>query len=421
MANQHRNFLRSSVIFVAVFVAYECCFGTTFTGTHTRSTPPGRARNCASALKRSAVGVSEMFEDFTNFLRMKQEVIIGELESIENEEHRFTRDPWGCFLEEKNKSGGLTRVLQGGTVIEKGACSFTVIRGGLLSAERAKSISARQGGDLLVQAGDAYAAAALSIVLHTRSPKIPTFRSDVRIFWVQSANGQEQAWLGGGADLTPYYLDKDDIGFFHQTYKTLCSQHLQEHPSFTYASMKEACDAYFYLPARQEHRGTGGIFFDDLPVDEDSLNFVKQVVTSWMPSWKPIVTKHVNEEYTEEEKHWQLVRRGRYLEFNLLYDRGVKFGLANVNPRVEGFFSRLNSTQPNHQLTETETLHGMFNPSQVNLAADPEFFNDIHADVEQELTTKVMAGQPNSTPKLPRVPQVWCCDSSLCRSGKQQG
>lgn len=161
MANQHRNFLRSSVIFVAVFVAYECCFGTTFTGTHTRSTPPGGARNCV-ALKGSAVGVSEMFEDFTKFLKMKQEVIIGELESIENEEHRFTRDPWGCFLEEKNKSGGLTRVLQGGTVIEKGACSFTVIRGGLLSAERAKSISARQGGDLLVQAGDAYAAAALS-------------------------------------------------------------------------------------------------------------------------------------------------------------------------------------------------------------------------------------------------------------------
>lgn len=161
MANQHRNFLRSSVIFVAVFVAYECCFGTTFTGTHTRSTPPGGARNCV-ALKGSAVGVSEMFEDFTKFLKMKQEVIIGELESIENEEHRFTHDPWGCFLEEKNKSGGLTRVLQGGTVIEKGACSFTVIRGGLLSAERAKSISARQGGDLLVQAGDAYAAAALS-------------------------------------------------------------------------------------------------------------------------------------------------------------------------------------------------------------------------------------------------------------------
>ena len=161
MAKQHRNFLRSSVIFVAVFVAYECCFGTTFTGIHTRSTPPGRARNCV-ALKGSAVGVSEMFEDFTKFLKMKQEVIIGELESIENEEHRFTHDPWGCFLEEKNKSGGLTRVLQGGTVIEKGACSFTVIRGGLLSAERAKSISARQGGDLLVQAGDAYAAAALS-------------------------------------------------------------------------------------------------------------------------------------------------------------------------------------------------------------------------------------------------------------------
>ena len=174
------------------------------------------------------------------------------------------------------------------------------------------------------------------MVLHSKSPMIPTFRSDVRIFWVQSANGQEKAWFGGGADLTPYYLDEKDIRSFHQMYSNLCSKHLQEHPSFSYASMKQACDDYFFLPCRQEHRGTGGIFFDDLPVDEDSMEFVKGVVTTWMPSWLPIAALHRADSFTDDQKQWQLLRRGRYLEFNLLYDRGVKFGLANANPRVEG-------------------------------------------------------------------------------------
>ncbi|CAK9000873.1 Oxygen-dependent coproporphyrinogen-III oxidase (COX) (Coprogen oxidase) (Coproporphyrinogenase) [Durusdinium trenchii] len=286
----------------------------------------------------------------------------------------------------------------------------TKIIGGVLSAERAKTISARQEG-LLVQAGDAYAAAALSMVLHTVSPWIPTFRSDVRIFCVTAANGQESAWLGGGADLTPYYLTEEDVRYFHGVYKNLCNTALEGIPNFCYTSMKQACDEYFYLPARQEHRGTGGIFFDDLPVDEESLGFVEGVVESWMPSWLPIVTKRRGEAYTEKQKHWQLLRRGRYLEFNLLYDRGVKFGLANANPRVEGVMV---SAPPkiafeyNHKVEEgsaeealMKVLHGMFNPSQVNLAADPEFFNDIHADVEQECrkygsVIKVFADQGSS-------------------------
>ncbi|CAK9001509.1 unnamed protein product [Durusdinium trenchii] len=284
------------------------------------------------------------------------------------------------------------------------------LQGGVLSAERAKTISARQEG-LLVQAGDAYAAAALSMVLHTVSPWIPTFRSDVRIFCVTAANGQESAWLGGGADLTPYYLTEEDVRYFHGVYKNLCNTALEGIPNFCYTSMKQACDEYFYLPARQEHRGTGGIFFDDLPVDEESLGFVEGVVESWMPSWLPIVTKRRGEAYTEKQKHWQLLRRGRYLEFNLLYDRGVKFGLANANPRVEGVMV---SAPPkiafeyNHKVEEgsaeealMKVLHGMFNPSQVNLAADPEFFNDIHADVEQECrkygsVIKVFADQGSS-------------------------
>ena len=196
-----------------------------------------------------------------------------------------------------------------------------------------------------IKEGDTYAAAALSIVLHTRSPMVPTFRSDVRIFMVvpstsdsDSAGEKVMAWFGGGADLTPYYLFDDDISFFHGLYRDLCQNHFpSETPSsFSYSHMKQACDEYFFLPARSEHRGTGGIFFDDMIASQSTLSFVQDVADTWMPSWLPIVTDRKLMEYTNQQRQWQLLRRGRYLEFNLLYDRGVKFGLANANPRVEG-------------------------------------------------------------------------------------
>jgi coproporphyrinogen III oxidase len=233
-----------------------------------------------------------------------------------------------------SSSGGITRVIQGGNVIEKGACSLTLIQNGVLSAERASTIRARQ--DISVKAGDKYAAAALSIVLHTRSPLVPTFRSDVRIFVVADGEGNSNAWFGGGADLTPYYLDEEDIASFHRLYRDLANKHDVLGQEYSYKSMKKACDEYFYLPARSEHRGSGGIFFDDLQASAESLAFVQGVADGWMPSWLPIVEKHRGKEYTEKQRQWQLLRRGRYLEFNLLYDRGVKFGLANANPRVEG-------------------------------------------------------------------------------------
>jgi len=307
-----------------------------------------------------------VFDDFVNFLLQQQDQIIDQLERMEasaKSQASFSKDPWGIFatddidkksLEGKTlNSGGITRVLQGGNVIEKGACSLTLIQQGVLTADRANTIRARQQADedddgFVVQAGDFYSAAALSMVLHTRSPLIPTFRSDVRIFLVRSATDtnddtpKTMAWFGGGADLTPYYLEKDDITFFHNCYRDLCQEHfpVQEDgdnpPTFTYESMKKACDEYFYLPARQEHRGTGGIFFDDMELSEESFAFTKGVVNTWMPSWIPIVTKHKGRAFSERQKQWQLLRRGRYLEFNLLYDRGVKFGLANANPRVEG-------------------------------------------------------------------------------------
>jgi coproporphyrinogen III oxidase len=325
------------------------------------------------------------FDDFVEFLLAQQTAIISEIEgSIERTSGAtFSRDPWGVFAlhddpllpnrSSDNKSGGITRVLQGGAVIEKGACSVTLIRDGVLTAERASTIQGRQrqrqqqqeqqqstNDDddddddslpmIVLRAGDTYSAAALSMVLHSRNPHVPTFRSDVRVFLVTpqqqpqdataaAAGGSTTsssrsrssscAWLGGGADLTPYYLIPDDIRDFHGMYQELCARHVHALPEpFSFATMKAACDAYFYLPARQEHRGTGGIFFDDLPADTDTLAFCRGVAETWMPSWLPIATQRGTLPYTEQQKQWQKLRRGRYLEFNLLYDvRSILFSL----------------------------------------------------------------------------------------------
>jgi len=313
----------------------------------------------------------EIFESFASFLIKKQREIINEIESMDGSGEMFSEDKWGAFNEINendatvpSESGGITRVLQDGNVVEKGACSLTLIRNGVLSAERAATVSGRSGVD--VAGGDSYSAAALSIVLHTRSPLVPTFRSDVRIFLVRAKDrdddnkGEEvMAWFGGGADLTPYYLFDSDIEEFHGAYQNLCSSHFpQGHDlaeSYSYQSMKRWCDEYFYLPARSEHRGTGGIFFDDMAATADTLRFVEGVANTWMPSWMPIVKRHKDGEYTDEQRRWQLLRRGRYLEFNLLYDRGVKFGLANANPRVEGVMVSappLIAWEYNHEVAE---------------------------------------------------------------------
>lgn len=311
-------------------------------------------RRGASDLSSALTLTSDKFDSFVSFLVERQKGIIHQLEDLEiscQSDAKFCLDPWGVFSSTEGNggseasSGGITRVLQNGAVIEKGACSLTLIQQGILSSDRAKTIRERQSTN--VRAGDTYSAAALSTVLHTRSPLIPTFRSDVRIFMVhptstRGSNSLGDAWFGGGADLTPYYLCDEDISAFHACYRDLCSAHFSGkelnggNQNFSYDAMKKACDDYFYLPARCEHRGTGGIFFDDMELNAESLAFTMGVVDTWMSSWIPIANRYKHTPFTEEEKRWQLLRRGRYLEFNLLYDRGVKFGLATENPRVEG-------------------------------------------------------------------------------------
>jgi coproporphyrinogen III oxidase len=335
----------------------------------------------------SLLSNSERFDAFVDFLLDRQTTIIHQIEDLEASCHstsKFSNDPWGSFAPadtdraKSSMSGGVTRVIQGGKVVEKGACSVSLIKQGILSEERANSILARQSTG--VRAGDAYSAAALSIVLHTRSPLIPTFRSDVRIFMVQPASAPSGdngviAWLGGGADLTPYYLCKDDIRGFHARYRDLCRMHFlaigsaSQADARSYESMKKACDDYFYLPARREHRGTGGIFFDDLIMTPEVLAFAVGVVDAWMPSWIPIVERYKHSKFSEQEKQWQMLRRGRYLEFNLLYDRGVRFGLASANPRVEGVMVSappVIAFEYNHQLEagsrEAELMDVLKNP-----------------------------------------------------------
>jgi coproporphyrinogen III oxidase len=306
----------------------------------------------AGTITGKNTNVKEIFNEFVKFLEVTQDDIIATVEKMDGSGATFTLDSWGVYKDDDDRttnnsaaSGGKTRVLQGGDIIEKGACSLTLIQQGILSPERAAAIRSRQDATH-IKAGDVYSAAALSIVFHTRSPLIPTFRSDVRIFLVQSSEGDDVdddgsetlAFFGGGADLTPYYLFDEDVSFFHSMYRDVCMPHEQNYPNlFAFTTLKQQCDDYFYLPSRSEHRGTGGIFFDDIPATTPgAVDFCRQVALSWMPSWLPIVDKRRYLPFTDQQKQWQLIRRGRYLEFNLLYDRGVKFGLANANPRVEG-------------------------------------------------------------------------------------
>lgn len=308
---------------------------------------------------------SSIFTTFSEFLTEAQSDIISKIENHPCNPAGvcFSSDPWE---NEITSSRGLTRVIQPlddeDCFIEKGAVSTTFLVDGILSAERAKAIQGRRGSssssvddNFVPKEGDIYQAAALSLVLHTRSPMVPTFRSDVRIFMVQSKKtGQSVAWFGGGADLTPYYLFDEDVSDFHERYKNLCNHHFED-DGRTYDEMKAMCDEYFFIPARKEHRGTGGIFFDDMDATPQTQEFVQDVAKAWMPSWLGIVKKRNSLSFTEQQRKWQLLRRGRYLEFNLLYDRGVRFGLVSPNPRIEGIMVSappLIAWEYNHEISE---------------------------------------------------------------------
>ncbi|CAM9715298.1 unnamed protein product [Chrysoparadoxa australica] len=254
------------------------------------------------------------FKDFAQFLLSTQSNICSEAERSDGKA-KFCTDVW---RRETGEGFGVTRVLEGGELLEKAACSVSIIHG-VLSAERAKAMSSRGRSTIDQAGGQPYAAAAMSLVFHSASPLVPTFRADVRLFQVG-----EEVWYGGGADLTPFCIvDQADFKEFHALYAGIC----EEYEAGSYRRFKQWCDEYFYIPHRKEHRGIGGIFFDDLSEKAGTLPFVKEVAESFMPSFLPLAEKRGRETYTEAQRQWQLMRRGRYIEFNLLNDRGVAFGL----------------------------------------------------------------------------------------------
>ncbi len=247
----------------------------------------------------------------------------------------FREDRW----ERPGGGGGVSRVLSGGEVFEKCGVNRSVVEG-VMPPGMAQRLGATAAGD----GETAFFVAGLSIVAHPQSPKVPTVHLNVRAFEITGADGSRlDAWLGGGTDLTPTYPHAEDAVHFHRTLKAIADRH---HPSF-YPRFKTWCDHYFVnLHRGEERRGVGGIFFDHLREGDSGLDrprlldFLADVGRALPEAYGPIVRRRRDESYGERERRFQLARRGRYVEFNLVHDRGTLFGLQ-TNARIESVLMSL--------------------------------------------------------------------------------
>ncbi len=231
----------------------------------------------------------------------------------------FISDAWQKGAEEKLQGNGVTQILENGTVFERAGCGFSHVCGSQLPP------SATQHRPEL--SGCAFEAMGLSLVFHPRNPYVPTVHMNVRMIAATPTNGQTVAWFGGGMDLTPYYGFEEDAVHFHRT----CRDALSPFGEGLYPRFKAWCDDYFCLKHRGEQRGIGGIFFDDFSElgQEKSFEMLKSVGDSLLTAYLPIVERRKNTPYSERERAHQLYRRGRYVEFNLVWDRGTHFGLQS--------------------------------------------------------------------------------------------
>jgi coproporphyrinogen III oxidase len=251
------------------------------------------------------------------YFRDLQDRIVSALEGLDG--GTFREDDW----ERAGGGGGRTRVLSEGGVFEKAGVNFSDVHGEL-SEEFARQVPGE---------GRAFTACGISLVLHPRSPMVPTVHANFRFL---TKGGR--CWFGGGADLTPYYPWREDVVHFHRVWKDVCTRH---GPPVDYARFKRWCDEYFYLPHRGEARGVGGIFFDYLEGDLEKLfAFVRDCGDSLLDAYLPVACRRRDEPYAEGQKAFQEYRRGRYAEFNLLYDRGTVFGLK-TGGRVESILMSL--------------------------------------------------------------------------------
>jgi len=263
-----------------------------------------------------------------NLVKETQDSICMALAAIDGKD--FREDCW----ERAEGGGGRTRVLSGGSVFEKAGVNVSVVHG-TLSAEAAAKMG---GGKALKNEHLDFFATGLSLVIHPHNPMAPTVHANYRYFERGEEGNPAAWWFGGGADLTPSYLFEEDAAHFHRIHKEACDRH---DPTY-YPRFKRACDEYFYIPHRGESRGVGGIFFDDLHdrSPDEHLSFVTSCAQAFLPSYLPILERRKDLPFTDENKAWQQVRRGRYVEFNLVYDRGTTFGLR-TGGRIESILMSL--------------------------------------------------------------------------------
>ncbi|WP_086476449.1 oxygen-dependent coproporphyrinogen oxidase [Arenibacter amylolyticus] len=268
-----------------------------------------------------------MKNKFYNYIVQLQDTITAKLEEVDGTAV-FKEDLW----ERPEGGGGRTRVIENGAVFEKGGVNISAVHGAL--PESMQKYFGVENADFF--------ACGLSLVLHPKNPMVPTVHANWRYFEMYDQEGNiVDQWFGGGQDLTPYYLFDEDAKHFHTVCKNACDKH---HPSF-YAKYKERCDQYFWNTHRNEARGVGGLFYDyckatDGMSMEDWYNFETEVGNSFLEAYIPIVERRKDLPYTEEQRTWQEIRRGRYVEFNLVHDKGTLFGLK-TNGRIESILMSL--------------------------------------------------------------------------------
>lgn len=326
-------------------------------------------------------GSKTMRERVTEYVYALQDQIVSALEAVDPNAPQFKRDQWvreqggngqSCVFAVPVPKPGETATYSQETVLEKGGVNVSVVHG-MLPPAAIKQMRADHSSipfDANNPTSLPFFAAGLSLVIHPRNPSAPTVHANYRYFELTEppAEGEHSttsshpkvlaSWFGGGSDLTPSYLFEEDAQHFHKTLKTACDKH----GSALFPAFKTWCDEYFFITHRNEARGIGGIFFDDftdepharIPVDkngsdsdtrpwsqDDIFEFVKSCGDAFVPSYVPILERRKNIPTDEHKRRWQLLRRGRYVEFNLVYDRGTKFGLMTPGARVESILMSL--------------------------------------------------------------------------------
>jgi coproporphyrinogen III oxidase len=268
-----------------------------------------------------------MKDQFYKHIENLQDSITSKIEEVDGLA-KFEEDIW----QRQEGGGGRTRVIENGAIFEKGGVNISAVHGELPEVLR-KQFNVDEG---------TFFACGLSLVLHPINPMIPTVHANWRYFEMYDTTGEMVTqWFGGGQDLTPYYLFDEDAIHFHTVCKNVCDSYS---PDF-YSTFKKNCDDYFWNAHREEARGVGGLFFDYLKATNsftilDRYNFVTAVGASFLESYLPIVQKRKDIPFTISQKDWQEIRRGRYVEFNLVHDRGTLFGLK-TNGRIESILMSL--------------------------------------------------------------------------------